>query len=54
MKTPSLIHYFLVNLMCFSTISSSFEKVHFMALYRQKIGGLGWLLNDVGFSLNQV
>ena len=37
-KTPSLIHYFLVNLVCvFHYFRPSFEKVLFMALYCQKI-----------------
>ena len=53
-KTPTLVHYFLVNLECFPTILSSFDKVPLMALYSKKNKGLRQLPNNVEFILNQV
>ena len=38
MKAPSLVYYFLVNLVCFPPEFVLLEKVSFMTLYSRKKG----------------
>ena len=54
MKTPSLIHYFLVNLMCFTTRIHPPLKIYHFRLYIVEKKDLGGLIDDVRFVSNQV
>ena len=53
-KTHSLVHYFLVNLMCFYHWNPSSQKMYLFDFILLKNKGLGRLSDNVGFVPNRV